>query len=233
MLTHLTVRNFRGFREFSTSIGPVTAFLGPNSSGKTTALQAVRLACDLVQLGLELEGACRLLELAGERWVSVSNGKLVGDPVRLLPLADWRALFLDQVATEGSSFQIQLDFEKADPVSVLFVEVARARNEQLKLEVRLKSQEAVELVAGLPIKSQQINQRLTALVRDFVPLAVLVPPFYGTVRQEEYRVSRVTDRLLGSGDQSRAWVTSLIAVQRVSSSRPGRRGRRFRGGRLR
>ena len=43
MLTHLTVRNFKRFRDVEIELGNPVLFVGPNNSGKTSALQALAL----------------------------------------------------------------------------------------------------------------------------------------------------------------------------------------------
>ena len=43
MLTHITIRNFKGFEEVSFELGDRVVFIGPNNSGKTSALQALAL----------------------------------------------------------------------------------------------------------------------------------------------------------------------------------------------
>ncbi len=43
MLTHLTVRNFKRFESVKIELGNPVVFIGPNNSGKTTALQALAL----------------------------------------------------------------------------------------------------------------------------------------------------------------------------------------------
>ena len=43
MLTKLTVRNFKRFGELEIELGNPVAFIGPNNSGKTSAMQALAL----------------------------------------------------------------------------------------------------------------------------------------------------------------------------------------------
>lgn len=211
MLTRVRITNFRGFRELDAPIAPVTAFLGPNSSGKTTALHAIRLACDTLRFAIDSEMPAQKRAFGSVPWIVVTSGTLIGDHARLMPLADWRALFVDQNVGEGVSLVVGLVFAETDPLQEIRVEVTCARNEQLKLDVRVRSNSALTNIEGLPKKSPSINQRLTEFLREHSPVAVFVPPFYGTVREEEYRARVVLDRLLGSGDQSHV-VRNLVAA---------------------
>lgn len=43
MLTSLTVRNFKRFDDVAVELGSPVVFIGPNNSGKTTALQVLAL----------------------------------------------------------------------------------------------------------------------------------------------------------------------------------------------
>src|SRR5438445_625290 len=43
MLTRLTIRNFKRFEQAEIELGKAVVFIGPNNSGKTTALQALAL----------------------------------------------------------------------------------------------------------------------------------------------------------------------------------------------
>lgn len=211
MLTSLQLTNFRGFREFAAELGPVTALLGPNSSGKTTVLHAVRFACDALRLAMASDQPAR----TRDGRVVVAEGLLV-DSTRLLPLAEWQALFVDQEVGEGVELSVSLLFERSDPIQQIDVVLACARNDQLKLTVQVSATDAMDEVAGLASKSQNINKRLRAYLEQHAPVAVFVPPFYGTVREEEYRARAVIDRLLGSGDQShvvRNLVVDLDAAQ--------------------
>lgn len=206
MLNRVWFENFRGFRHFDANLRSVTAFLGPNSSGKTTALHAIRLACEALRLALNEDTPARS---DGTEWVTVTSDAILSDHSSLLAVADWRALFVDQIVGEGVNLSIHLFFDENDPLQELEVILACARNQQLKLSVRVRSAAAIELVRDLPKKSQHISARLTDYLVEHSPVAVFVPPFYGTVTAEEYRSRAVIDRMLGSGDQSHV-VRNLI-----------------------
>lgn len=206
VLQRVAFTNFRGFRSFEAEFAAVTALLGPNSSGKTTALHAIRLACELLQVALASEARARL---DGETIV-VGDDELVREPSRLLPLVDWQALFVDQEVGEGTRFEIRLDFAQTDPITQVKVGVTCVRNQQLKLWAHIIAPTVAAEVSALPRRSHLVNRRLSEFVRTHAPMAILVPPFYGTVLNEEYRARAVINRLLGSGDQSHV-VRNLIA----------------------
>lgn len=211
MLQRLICTNFRGFRALDTRVELVTAFLGPNSSGKTTALHAIRFACDALRLAIDAESPARVDDAATFS-ILVVEGMLV-EHVKLLPLADWRALFVDQAVGENVTLSVTLVFEASDPIAQIDVKLICARNAQLKLDVRVRSQRACEAVEGLPRKSPQIAQRLAQFLSDHSPVAVFVPPFYGTVREEEYRGRANIDKMLGAGDQSHVVRNLVVGLE--------------------
>ena len=43
MLTDLTIRNFKRFEDVTIELGSPVVFIGPNNSGKTSAMQALAL----------------------------------------------------------------------------------------------------------------------------------------------------------------------------------------------
>ncbi len=78
MLTRLTIRNFKGIAEAEIELGNPVVFVGPNDSGKTTALQAVTLW----DLGLKRWKEKRGDQSPSKRpGVAVSRRDLVGVPV--------------------------------------------------------------------------------------------------------------------------------------------------------
>lgn len=194
MLTHLSIQNFRGLKNFSADLASVTALLGPNSSGKTTVLHAIRVACEAVTRALESDYKANVFQKNsdGKDWIDLGTKVLVGDH-------KW--WFVDQKVGRDVAITIQLDFEPRDVVRCVWVQVECGNNEQLLLSVNVLSPEIVER-AGIGRRLEGRGEGLKRDVREHAPRAVLVPPFYGTVVAEEYRARAAIDRMLGSGDQS-------------------------------
>lgn len=62
MITKMVVRNFKRFDEVEIEFGSPVVFIGPNNSGKTTALQALTLWCIGVKKWIERRGVRELPE---------------------------------------------------------------------------------------------------------------------------------------------------------------------------
>src|SRR5688572_4162486 len=94
MLTKLIIRNFKRFNEANIELGKSVVFVGPNNSGKTTALQALALW----DIGLRLWLAKRGGKASPEKrpGVTINRRDLISIPV---PAADllWHALHVRNV----------------------------------------------------------------------------------------------------------------------------------------
>lgn len=91
MLTNLAVRNFKGLGEVEIELGSPVVFIGPNNSGKTSAMQALALWDIGLKRWLERRGHTESLSGRSQRGVAVNRRDLVSIPVpnaRLL----WRGL---------------------------------------------------------------------------------------------------------------------------------------------
>lgn len=209
VLRRLTLTRFRGFADFSADLGEVTAVIGRNSSGKTSLLQATRLACEATRYVLQLEEVAPRVQddaihVCGKQEV------VVGDAAALVGLVDWTQLITDGAVGDGVRSQLSLEFDAGDPIQQLTVELVYGRNAQLKLWIVVKSDRIAETVAGMSPQSQQRAPRLREELRRWLPVAIFVPPFYGVIRTEEYRPRPIVDRALASGDQSHI-VRNLLA----------------------
>lgn len=122
MLTKLTLRHFKRFREAEIELGGVVVFIGPNNSGKTTALQALALW----ELGLH-----RWLERHGSRGTSqeLPSATLNRRDLVSLPLPDAALLWKDarserpmelivEGVTQGEPWRCGLRFHYANEESL-------------------------------------------------------------------------------------------------------------------
>jgi predicted ATP-binding protein involved in virulence len=206
MLTGISLQRFRGFRKLDADLRPVTVVMGPNSSGKTSVLHAIRVA--LEALSIALEEAEPHLDDDGQ--ITVCWGHIVWDHARLHPMSDWAELFTDKEIGGGAAMSLTLRFDAEDVVQEVWVELSYARNYQLKMSVRVRSASAAKQVAEMPLKSRYRKDRLKEVLSQGAPRAFFVPAFYGVTGEEEHRTRALMRRLLGGGDQSRV-VRNVVA----------------------
>lgn len=206
MLTRIALERFRGFRSLSLETRPITVLAGPNSSGKSSILHAVRMGASGLSMALE---ESELSPRVSDGRVIVCTDYIVRDHTRLMPIADWHELFTDSEVGQGIVMSIDLTFDENQAIENLRVDLAYARNAVLKMTISVESGGALEAVAGLP-RSPNVGKRLRDELRRNAPQAVLVPAFYGVTLTEEYRTGAVMHRLLQSGEQSRI-IRNLVA----------------------
>jgi|GEM_PF-1394846 len=212
MLTQITIVNFRGFAKLVAQVSPAMVVMGPNSSGKTSMLHAVRLACEAVRWVFENEIGIDLPKHSDDPNLIRFKDLIIRDVAEILPLADWQALYVDQKVGAKVFFSIDLLFSDSDRVQRLIVEGNYARNTGIKLRLSMVAPDAARLFSWRRGISNS-GARAQA-VKDWMlrhgPKAVFVPPFYGVILAEEYRSRANVDQALGSADQSRV-VRNLVA----------------------
>lgn len=134
MLTKLTIRNFKKFTHADIELGSPVVFVGPNNSGKTTALQALALW----EIGLKRWNEKRRGREAPEKrpGVTINRQDLIAIPVPDANLL-WRGLHVRDVTTaagaqktknirieivvegitQGEQWRCGLEFDYANPES--------------------------------------------------------------------------------------------------------------------
>jgi AAA domain, putative AbiEii toxin, Type IV TA system len=207
VLRRVRLLRFRGFSEFVAELGPSTAMIGRNSSGKTSVLQAIRLAYDATQLALDSEDG--MVRATTGAWLLLGNRIVVADPSRLISLTDWRQIFTNAEVGDGVTATIELEFDESDPITKLRVELVYGRNSQLVTSVHAESP-TIAATMSVAKRSKDRRERVRDELRRTLPIAVFVPAFYGVTRLEEYRAAPVMSRALGGGDQSHI-VRNLVA----------------------
>ena len=106
MLRKIQLERFRGFQRLELTVPEILILMGPNSSGKTTALHAVRIACDaLAMITSNTVG----IDTIKDTTITFKD-VVVRDIAQLMPITDWQALFVDQKVSEKIHFSICLEF---------------------------------------------------------------------------------------------------------------------------
>ena len=103
MLTKLTVRNFKRFDEIEVELGNPVVFVGPNNSGKTSAMQALALWDIGLKRWLERRGAGESGGRRG-RGVAINRQDLVAAPVPEAKLL-WRGQHVREVGRNAEGNQ--------------------------------------------------------------------------------------------------------------------------------
>jgi ABC-type taurine transport system ATPase subunit len=166
MLTRLIVRNFKRFDNIDIELGNPVVLIGPNNSGKTTALQAL----SLWDIGLRRWNEKRSGKQAPEKrpGVTISRRDLIAMPVPDANLL-WRDLHVRDVkqvngkprtqnvrveivvegVTEGQPWQCGLEFDYANEES-LYCRPLRKSNEKNAPRMPVPAQASKQRIAFLP-----------------------------------------------------------------------------------
>ena len=109
MLTHIRIKNFKSLSDINFELGAAVVLIGPNNSGKTTALQALALW----HLGLTQWLARRGSKPSpGKRpGVTINRNDLISLPVRAVNLLwrDLRVRNVRRVAGKQQTANIRID----------------------------------------------------------------------------------------------------------------------------
>jgi predicted ATP-dependent endonuclease of OLD family len=202
MLQKIQLERFRGFQRLEIQIPNVLILMGPNSSGKTTALHAIRITCDAIAMVIENGSVFSV-----DSNTITFKDFVIRDIAQLMPITDWQALFVDQKVNESIHFLIQLDFDSKDYLQSITIEGKYARNENLKIAVSVVSEQIFQQQLFFKIDTVRSTSKANKILileslKEHLPKAILIPPFYGVIRDEEYRARAVVDTLVGSADQS-------------------------------
>jgi AAA15 family ATPase/GTPase len=205
MLKKIVLERFRGFKRLELSVPDVLILMGPNSSGKTTALHAIRIACDAAAMVVDNVSTFTIEENS-----VTFKDFVIRDIADLMPITDWWALFVNQQVNESIHFQIILEFDTTDPVQSITLYGKHARNDNLKVTATVESENLINTIGSTSSRTQLYKNMVFDYLKEHLPKAIFIPPFYGIIRKEEYRARAVVDTLVGSADQSHV-VRNMIA----------------------
>ncbi|HYC77525.1 MAG TPA: AAA family ATPase [Planctomycetota bacterium] len=187
MLTKLAVRNFKLFRHAEIELAQRTVFVGPNNSGKSSALQALALWSVGVRRWLEKRGDGNVpRERAG---VTINRRDLLALPVPSANLL-WRDVhvsegFREEGATKTRSVLIEIDVEG----------VSEGRTWSTALEFYYANEESFYCRSRLG--SDGVRMEIPAAAGD-VRLAYL-PPMSGLASNETRLDEGALDVRIGEG----------------------------------
>jgi DNA polymerase III delta prime subunit len=104
MLTSIKIRNFKRIRDVDIPLGKTVVFIGPNNSGKTTALQALALW----DVGMRAWNAKREGKSSPKKrpGVTINRRDLISTPVPVANLL-WHGLHVRRAKTNGGELGTQ------------------------------------------------------------------------------------------------------------------------------
>jgi hypothetical protein len=200
VLTRVIIRNFKRFDEVSVELGNPVVFIGPNNSGKTTALQALAL-WDL--------GARRLREKRDQENTSITLNRrdLIG-----LPVPEARLLWRDLLVRHGRR-QVRIE--------VIVEGVSEGSAWQLGLSFEHANEESLTCSAQGPVPPQAAEERIAFLppMSGLIANEARLEPGAINVRLGEGRTAEVLRNLChqvalsGGWDRLRARISSLFGVE--------------------
>ncbi|MEN2993339.1 MAG: AAA family ATPase [Bacteroidia bacterium] len=157
MLTRLVIQNFKGFVNADIELGQRVIFIGPNNSGKTSALQAITLWDVGVKKWLERRGSASKQKAKRERTgVTINRQDLLAIPIPSAKLL-WRELHVRESLSsglerqtqnvriyiqlegvhEGKEWRLKMEFDYANEES-LYCRPSRESNEEVEVPPHLR-----------------------------------------------------------------------------------------------
>jgi energy-coupling factor transporter ATP-binding protein EcfA2 len=181
MLTRLRIRNFKQFEDVDIELGQSVVLIGPNNSGKTTALQALALwavGIDILRDKGTVNGYFSSFDESLKPFrVTINRLDLVAAPV-----VDTVMLWHNLLTRNDKNIHIEVDVEG------IFNEILWSYG----LEFRYSNEESLFC---LPL----VAQRKTAAIPDHIKKLVFLPPMSGLVAVEPRIERGRINVLIGEG----------------------------------
>jgi energy-coupling factor transporter ATP-binding protein EcfA2 len=190
LLTKLTIRNLKRFGEVEIELGNPVIFIGPNDSGKTTALQALAL-CDI---GLKRWNEKRKGKATPEKrpGVTINRRDLIAVPIPDANLL-WRDLHVRDVRKVHGTQQT-----KNVRVDIIVDGVTERKAWRCGLEFDYANQESF-YCRPLRLSEQKNPERMPVPEEAANVRVAFLPPMSGLAASETLQVPGAVNVLLGEG----------------------------------
>lgn len=174
-LDNIEIRNFKRIETLEIDLKPMTALVGGNTSGKSSALQAAQLGVSILQASF------RGLRQNGSAEFSTTVGN---DAVLFRPTEHLLDLRRGSPATQKDGFAVQYSGVDLDTNAekTLEIEIRRGKN------------------ANIAITRQGDDDLALVLASDEQPFSILTPGLSGISMREEWRTKAAMDAAVMHGD---------------------------------
>jgi energy-coupling factor transporter ATP-binding protein EcfA2 len=208
MLTRLVVRNFKTLEDVDIELGQNVVFIGPNNSGKTSALQALALWQTGVRTWRLSPSDPQSKDLS---WATINRRSLTHTPVREVGLLWRNKLRMTQYRRQDDAFADMI------PIQVLVEGQGGNGAWQFGVELFLSNPESL---LCRPMRGDSLGASLPGLEIPepvhWVKIAFL-PPMSGLAAEEEELQPGRVDVLIGEGQTARVLRNLCLVVLERSS----------------
>lgn len=190
MLTKLTLRNFKKFEEFSVELGKSVVLIGPNNSGKTSALQALALW----EHGLRRWAEKRMGKQGGGRrpGVAINRRELIALPIPSANLL-WRDLHVRSIDRSSGKQKTQ-----NIRIEIIVEGITEDRPWQCGFEFDYANEESF-FCRPLRLNEQEDPPRMEVPEEAHFFRISFLPPMSGLAEREYFKQTGEIGVLIGQG----------------------------------